>query len=136
MDELVDDFNTSPSLEYVAGIVAKVLSRERIIRCLIDGLDECPIPEALEVLRWIKRLRAELCLHCCLAVRSSAHKGLVTEGNLGEWTSIEMPDNNPDIIKYINDEMQDCIETSRLKIGDPLIAIEIRDTLLRGANGM
>jgi len=136
MDELIDDLNTSPSLEYVAGILAKVLPRERTIYCLIDGLDECPITEALKVMRWIKRLRAELCLYCCLAVRSSAHKGLATEENLGEWTSIEMPDNNPDIIRYINDEMQDCIETGRLKIGDPLIAIEIRDTLLRGANGM
>lgn len=47
-----------------------------------------------------------------------------------------MPDNNPAIINYINAEIQDRINNGKLKIGDPTLAIEIRDAFLRGAKGM
>ncbi|KAK0656208.1 hypothetical protein B0T16DRAFT_451810 [Cercophora newfieldiana] len=136
MDDLIEDFRTQTGLEYIAGILNKVFPHSRKIRCLIDGLDECPADEAQQALRWIKRLRVELDFWCCVSVRSTAHEGLVTERNLDEWAVVNMTDDNPDIVAYINTEIRDRIQTGQLKIGDPNLVIEIRDTLLRGANGM
>ncbi|KAK0719108.1 hypothetical protein B0H67DRAFT_642493 [Lasiosphaeris hirsuta] len=131
MDDLIDDFRAQPSLEYLESIVTKVFPAGRRILCLLDGLDECPENEGLQVLRCIRRLRAaRLRFRCCVSVRSTAHEGLVTKQNLGEWATIHMPDDNPDIVSYINSEIQNRIETGQLRIRDPTLAIEIRDALL------
>lgn len=136
MDDLIDESRAQPSLEYIAAIVSKVFPRNRKIHCLVDGLDECPADEAQQTLQWIKRLRRELNFSCCVSVRSTAHEGLVTERNMGEWATMHMAENNPHIVSFINAEIQDRISGGKLKVGDPALAVEIRDALIRGANGM
>lgn len=136
MDDLIDDFRLHPSLEYMTGIVTKVFPRSCRIWCLVDGIDECTTSEALQVLGWVRQLRADLSLQCCVSVRSTAHQGLVTESNLGEWATIRMPEDNPDILNYINAQIEHQMAIGELKVGDPDLRVEIGNALIRGAKGM
>ncbi|KAF2179739.1 hypothetical protein K469DRAFT_741530 [Zopfia rhizophila CBS 207.26] len=47
-----------------------------------------------------------------------------------------IPDKNPDIEAFIEAELERCIETQKLAIGNPNLILEIQDALLKGSQGM
>ena len=50
--------------------------------------------------------------------------------------SISIPEDNPDIEIFIEKELENCIESKKLVIGNLTLILEIRDTLLQGSQGM
>ncbi|KEZ39997.1 1-alkyl-2-acetylglycerophosphocholine esterase [Scedosporium apiospermum] len=61
---------------------------------------------------------------------------LVCTGKLG---TITIPEDNSDIGTFITTELgrrMECTGSTKLNIGDPMLILEIRDALLRGAQGM
>ena len=50
--------------------------------------------------------------------------------------TIVIPDDNPEIVGYISAELEEGIESAKLKVGDLAIVLEIEDALLQGTQGM
>ncbi|KAK4444783.1 hypothetical protein QBC34DRAFT_384997 [Podospora aff. communis PSN243] len=124
--------------ESISNIVRKMFPAGQRICCVIDGLDECPVYEALDTIRWISRLRSvfKLNLWCCRSIRMIANERMVAEDTEGGCASVSMVDSNPDIIDYVETEIRNRIATGQLKLGDHNLAVEIKDALIQGAKGM
>jgi hypothetical protein len=47
-----------------------------------------------------------------------------------------MSNDNPDIKRYIDAELESCIKSRKLKMGDPTIILEIQEKLMKGSQGI
>lgn len=47
-----------------------------------------------------------------------------------------IPDNEAEIESFIETELEMCIKTGKLVLGDPRLILEIQDALLKGSQGM
>ena len=47
-----------------------------------------------------------------------------------------IPEDNPDIEAFIKAELENCLESKKLVIGNPTLILEIRDALLERSQGM
>ncbi|RHZ54012.1 NACHT domain protein [Aspergillus thermomutatus] len=73
----------------------------------------------------------------CLSFRKDTEDHVKhTAGVLnGKWT-LTIPENNPDIEAYIDAELHERLESSKLCIGNPAIILSIQHALVTGAQGM
>ncbi|KAM7224238.1 hypothetical protein V8F06_000019 [Rhypophila decipiens] len=134
------------SLEYFIDTTALVLDFETILRVLrhalppdfkayfiLDGLDECDSPQRLELTKQLRTLQGAFALRICVSSRLEADGGLES---FTKCSTITIPDDNPDIRDFIRAELERCIESGNLTVGDPAVILEIKDALLQGAQGM
>lgn len=139
-DSLLDNFVEGAPIKFdmedVLRLSKEVATPNTHIYFVLDGLDECSEYEAGEILKALQKLSLELKLSVCISCRTGAdaHADL-----LKSWGGIEtltIPDSNPDIESFIQEELQRRIECKKLVLGNPSIILEIRNALLQGANGM
>ncbi|CZR53656.1 uncharacterized protein PAC_03536 [Phialocephala subalpina] len=102
---------------------------------IVDGLDECDSIEREMLTKQLQQLQANFSLFICISVRLEASTALELE-LLRNRSIISMSDDNPDIEAFICAELENCIESGKLQIGDPVLIVEIQDALLEGAQGM
>ena len=104
---------------------------------ILDGLDECENCDRDAILEHLQQLRGTISLRLCVSSRIEADRiSSLGLGKITENATIVIPDDNPDIEGFIRAELEGCIETGKLTIGDPSLILEIEDALVQGAQGM
>lgn len=103
---------------------------------VIDGIDECPLHEANEIMKALGKIQAHLKLLVLVSVRSGAQDYSSLFSPLFKFTTFPIPIENPDITTFIDHELCRRIAEGQLVLGDETIILDIRDALLQGANGM
>ncbi|PQE11929.1 hypothetical protein CJF31_00000051 [Rutstroemia sp. NJR-2017a BVV2] len=130
---------TSPTLdiEAISKVLHRALPRNYNICFVLDGLDECSGLERAMVEQELRTLQAIFTLLLCVSSRIEADDGS-RKGyeHFATPSIISLPDDNPDIEGFISAELETCIMSRKLQIGDPGLILEIEDALLRGAQGM
>lgn len=140
-DNVVSDFNGRPPSVLDDDEIVLLLQRalEPTFRAyfVLDGVDECDRDERKTLCHHLHRLQKIFALQVCFSFRIEADTD--QELDLGTFVNcsvLTIPENNPDIDGYIYSELERRIESRQLALGNPTIALEIRDALQEGAHGM
>jgi hypothetical protein len=104
---------------------------------ILDGLDECDYTERKVLIQQLQKLQEIFTLLLCVSFRLEPNNAL-------KWGSEQftaaiitlIPDDNPDIEAFIGTELESCIESKKLAIGNPALILEIQDALLEKSQGM
>ncbi len=104
---------------------------------ILDGIDDCVDAEREQLIQHLHKLQVEFKLLLCISHRleSNSFLKLYLE-NFTAATSTSIPDNNPDIQEFIEAELESCIHSRKLVLGDPSLILEIQDALQAGSKGM
>ncbi|ERF72836.1 hypothetical protein EPUS_04271 [Endocarpon pusillum Z07020] len=130
---------TSPALDFDG--LFRLLQRALPPNCkayfILDGLDECNDAERNIMISQLRKLQEIFALLLCVSLRlepNNASKMCSEQLTAARITSI--PYDNPDIAAFIGAELESCIESKKLVIGNPALILEIQDALLKGSQGM
>ncbi|KAJ6114520.1 hypothetical protein N7486_000298 [Penicillium sp. IBT 16267x] len=106
---------------------------------VIDGLDECETADRQIVIQELRWLQQRFSLLICASVRKEPRDLYGIDLAWERLESAEIaatPDNASDIEMFIETELEICIRSGNLTIGNPLLILEIQDALLKGSQGM
>ncbi|KAB5554521.1 hypothetical protein GE09DRAFT_1238561 [Coniochaeta sp. 2T2.1] len=98
---------------------------------VLDGLDECNDQERRGLVAQLRKLQNAFNLRICVACRSDIDNLPTTLiESLAESTLLALPEENPEIKRFIDAELYDRVESGKLVLGDPQLSLEIADALL------
>jgi hypothetical protein len=101
---------------------------------ILDGLDECDHAEREILIYQLRKLQQAFIMLLCVSLRLKPNNALKLSSE--EFTAariVSFLEDNPDIKTFIRAELESCIESKRLVIGNPTLILEIQDALLKGA---
>lgn len=129
--------NDLPGSEHMIELLQRNLDPERKAYLILDGLDECSAKQEREIMKNLRSLQKLCPLMVCLSSRQEAGTAAsLRPEQLTKPDTLTIPEDNPDIAKYIEAEIDNRVESGVLVVGDPILVLEIRDALLEGAQGM
>ncbi|KAF7530955.1 hypothetical protein G7054_g9349 [Neopestalotiopsis clavispora] len=130
--------NSNSSLDDLLQLVSCIISSDTDAFLVLDGLDECDEHERDTTLRALKRLQEIISLKICCSFRSDVHLRGAREaaGILVRIDVVHFPKENPDILTFVTAELQRCIASGRLCLGDATLESEIQHALVHRAEGM
>ncbi|KAI3331746.1 hypothetical protein HD806DRAFT_168371 [Xylariaceae sp. AK1471] len=109
----------------------------RPVFLVIDGIEECGYEDRIRIIEFLRYLQGCVKLKLCISYRLTADTQIRDElGVLGSDVMLQMPEGNPDIVDYIQASLESCLESGKLKLGEPAIILEISQALEAGAQGM
>lgn len=117
--------DASPSVldfEGLLRLLRDTLPRGYRAYIIVDGLDECDDHQKQDVIRSLRELQDIFPLLACLSFTFEAASTLKL--SLEQFTSptvLSIPDENPDIPKFISLELERRIKSKRLVIGEPTL---------------
>jgi Cdc6-like AAA superfamily ATPase len=125
------------SIEEILALLHDTVPSSGTVYFVIDGLDECDDFERQSLVQQLRKLQKGLVLLVCLSFRLEAKNisRINVEQFAGHMTMM-MPNDNPDIAEYIDAELERCIESGKLMLGNPALILKIQAALLEGAQGM
>jgi hypothetical protein len=135
--EFLDDTTSALDFERMFSLLRRALPSTYRAYFILDGLDECDYNERSILTLKLRKLQDTITLLVCISFRLEPDNALKL--NPEEFTaprSISMSEDNPDIEIFIEKELENCIESKHLVIGNPTLILEIRDALLQGSQGM
>ena len=104
---------------------------------IVDGIDDCDDTERQQLIQHLHQLQKTFKIRLCVSHRVESNSRLEHYlGNFIATTSTSIPDNNPDIGEFIEAELESCIQSRKLVLGDPSLILEIHDALQAGSKGM
>ncbi|KAJ6071845.1 hypothetical protein N7499_009859 [Penicillium canescens] len=131
------DRNKLGNFETIFFLLQRVLASDFQAYIVIDGIDECEYSERRILMEELKRLQDTFAIRLCISLRLEPNKPLeVNTDGLMHTTISPIPDNSSEIGAFIQAELESCIESQRLVVGDPHLILEIRDTLSQRSQGM
>lgn len=137
VEDLIEKAASNLDVGDIISLLRRALPRGFRAYCVVDGLDECDDGEMSALIRRLRNLQDSFSLRICVSSRVGPDNVLrFSPERFAQHRSIPMPVDNPDIANFITAELEMSIESRRLVIGDPRLILEIRDALLRGAQGM
>ncbi|RDW85731.1 hypothetical protein BP5796_04056 [Coleophoma crateriformis] len=135
--KVFDDTVLAPDFEYMFKLLEHVIPNAYKAYFILDGLDECDYSERSILIPQLQRLQDRFTLLVCISYRLEPDNALRLKPE--EFTtprSISMSEDNPDIEDFILNELENCLQSSTLVLGDPSLILEIRDALLQHSQGM
>ena len=137
--EQIINFPTDLDLENeeVHTILEKTLPPGFKAYVILDGVDECDSRETELLLRQLRVLQNMFCLRLCVSLRLEAddpHEPLISQ--LTQPCTLQIPEDNSDIVDFIHEELTRRIESRKLILGNPALILEIAQSLLQRAQGM
>ncbi|KAJ5917856.1 hypothetical protein N7454_010231 [Penicillium verhagenii] len=126
-------------LETIRRLLELCLPSDMKIYLIIDGLDEYEPEDREVVIQELRWLQQRFSLLICASVRKEPRD---LYGVDLAWEKLEnakiaaVPDNASDIEVFIESELEICIRSGKLTIGNPSLILEIQDALLKGSQGM
>ncbi|KAI9764860.1 MAG: hypothetical protein M1840_008006 [Geoglossum simile] len=134
LERLLDD--SPPDFEDISDLMEKVSSVPDEQLFVIDAIDECEKAERHLFLSALQRMANSPRVKIFLA--SGLHIGIELERvlKLNHRMSMASPDAHSDIKAYVEHSIAEKERNEELKVGQPQLLIEIRDTLVNGAQGM
>ncbi|KAL9079666.1 MAG: hypothetical protein Q9157_001442 [Trypethelium eluteriae] len=130
---------TASALDFngIFGLLKRSLPSDCKVSFILDGLDECDSAELDLVVEVLQRLQNEILLLLCISLRLEPSKtAKVSPARFKDTIIFSIPEENPDIELFIQAELEDCIQSTRLVVGNPALIVEIQSTLLEGSQGM
>ena len=104
---------------------------------ILDGIDDCDYIEREQLIRHLHKLQVTFNVFLCVSHRVESNSLLTYYlEKLVAATSTSIPDNSPDIEEFIEAELEKCIKSRKLLLGDPRLILDIRDALQAGSKGM
>ncbi|KAF2198077.1 hypothetical protein GQ43DRAFT_458101 [Delitschia confertaspora ATCC 74209] len=134
--ELLDtSLAPAPDFETLMSLLDCVLPPTYRAYFVLDGLDEWDPPEKDVLIKQLQVLQSFVSINLCVSLRLD--NTLISETKRFTGPSVtSIPADNPDIRTYIEEELENHLETRKLVVGNPSIILEIRDALLNGSQGM
>src|SRR5271170_2060402 len=135
--ELLDE--TSPALDFerIFSLLQRALPPNCKAYFILDGLDECDDAERKVLIQQLRKLQEIFTLLLCVSFRPEPNKTLKLGSEQFTATIITLiPDDNPDIEAFIGAELESCIKSKKLVIGNPALILEIQVALLEKSQGM
>ena len=135
--KIVEWSNTALDFDEILKLLRLSFPTKRKVYFVLDGLDECDAVDQVTLLDYVCDLQKILPLLLCVSARPEPERSfqVCSEHFPNAWfTSI--PDLNHDLGTFIETELEACITSKRLVVGDPNIALEIQDALVAGSQGM
>lgn len=120
-------------LDDIMSTFRKFPSHPREVYVVVDGLDECPFEEQQTARRCLTVLQS-IGYKLCVSVRTPERTTIWDERAFQFQLSIS--ENNPDIVDYVQAEVDNRVRDGRLTTRDPELVIDIKEELMRGAGGM
>jgi ankyrin repeat protein len=131
------DRNKLGDYETIFFLLQRVLASDLKAYIVIDGIDECEYSERRILMEELKRLQDTFSIRLCISLRLEPNNPLeVNTDGLMHTTITPIPDNSSEIGTFIQAELESCVESLRLVVGDPHLILEIRDTLSQRSQGM
>ncbi|KLU82696.1 hypothetical protein MAPG_01765 [Magnaporthiopsis poae ATCC 64411] len=135
LESVVDAIIPTMDVDGVTSLLLKTLPPRAY--AIVDGLDECSDYERRTLMYALGQLQNKSSLLVCISFRTEADTTLrLRTGDFVRPGVLQIPDDNPDIEQFINVELESCIVSGELKMGDPRLVLDIQDALMRGAHGM
>ncbi|KAJ5288209.1 hypothetical protein N7478_003895 [Penicillium angulare] len=105
---------------------------------VLDGLDDCDDAVRIQTMTEISKLQRRFHIRLCVSFRSdpASYGATIEDKHFVSPCVTSIPDNSDEIRDFILEELEDCLESQRLMIGDPTLILEIRDALFSGSEGM
>jgi len=124
-------------IESISNLLQNSFPKNQPAYIVLDGLDECDSTTRSLLLQQLQELQKMIILHLCISIRLDPATGqTVSLHGLTAAERVLMPDDNPDIEAYVDAELESCINSGKLKIGNPAIILEIQRRLMKGSQGM
>ncbi|KAF5252822.1 hypothetical protein FANTH_2146 [Fusarium anthophilum] len=117
----------------IVGIFKQLPRPSQRVFIVIDGIDECPMPEQHTLLKALSVIQP-YGYKLCVAVR--ALEQTMTWKNHSFKFHVCIPEDNPDILDYVQAEVARRLQEGRLVIQDPNLVQEVKEKLIHGACGM
>ena len=135
--ECLDETTSALGFERIFSLLQRALPHNHKAYFILDGLDECDDIERQILIRQLRELQEIFALLLCVSLRLEADNSLrLSSEQFTTSTVITIPDDNPDIERFISTELESCIQSGKLAIGNPALILEIQDALLEKAQGM
>ncbi|KAH6669833.1 hypothetical protein B0J14DRAFT_486435 [Halenospora varia] len=135
--EFLDETTSALDFEDLLSLLQRALPPNFKAYFILDGVDECSDVERQILMRQVRKLQETFALFLCVSTRREVDNALGLR--LEQFTApsvISIPDDNPDIENFIGEELESCLQSGKLAIGDPALVLEIQNSLLEGAQGM
>ncbi|KAH9205014.1 hypothetical protein DL95DRAFT_318379 [Leptodontidium sp. 2 PMI_412] len=133
----LDETTLALDFEELLSLLQRALPPNFKAYFILDGVDECNDVERQSLIRQARKLQETFALLLCVSTRLEVDNALGLR--LKQFTApsvISIPDDNPDIENFIGAELESCLQSGKLTIGDPALILEIQNALLEGAQGM
>jgi hypothetical protein len=131
------DENELKDEEGLISMLATALATKHRAFFVLDGLDECGHSVAKEVIRYLRIMQENFNLHVCVSLRLDPNKLLrYPPDQFVQCTVTAIPSENPDIDVFIEQELENRIQSNELIVGNPGLILDIRDSLMAGSQGM
>ncbi|KAF5987574.1 vegetative incompatibility protein het-E-1 [Fusarium bulbicola] len=117
----------------IVGIFKQLPRHSQRVFIVIDGIDECPVPEQHTLLKALSVIQP-YGYKLCVAVR--ALEQTLTWKDHSFKFHVCIPEDNPDILDYVQVEVARRIHKGRLVIQDSNLVQEVKEKLIHGACGM
>lgn len=124
----------------IMALTKDLIKHSKQVFFILDGLDELENNERRQVISTLNEMTSfathDSVLLVFASLRSQADNVHSKYRGLDPKWLLTIPEENPDIGAFIDLELTAMIESDQFVFGDPTIAVEIRDALLEGADGM
>ncbi|KAG5654894.1 hypothetical protein KAF25_005851 [Fusarium avenaceum] len=126
-------FDTTKILQ----VLNSTLQRAKKSFIVLDGLDECNDTQRDKVIASLQELQTLYPVTICLSLRLGIGYTLAERlwGQFQKPAVIEVIAHNDSMERFIDDELQHRLGSQELAVGDPALLLEIRDALLKRAQG-
>ncbi len=127
-----------PDAEVLGDLLRDLLTDDKSCFIVIDAIDECTRAEQEILLKVLQNVmnsslvRVKIFLACRLGIVEEVERTY----KIGYHVTMGCSEAQSDMIKYIEDDLANRKENRRLVVGNPKLLNEIKDALVRGANGM
>lgn len=105
---------------------------------VVDGLDDLDDTARIKTVYELSRIQEKFNVRLCVSFRAdpTSYERNAHMDDFITATVMPIPDNTSEIQSFIMGELETCLESQKLVIGDPSLILEIREALFNGAQGM
>lgn len=136
-DMPADEFLISNDIKGIVKLIQTIIPASTKAYFILDGSDDLSKSEREALFEYLRELQQSFTLHICVSHRIKPDsKVQLSEGSFMDMRLTAIPEDNPEIIEFIEFELRKCIGSGELALGDPILATEIQQTLERKAQGM
>ena len=133
----LDTRKSTLDVENIIDLLQHALPADFKAYVILDGIDDCDDTEREQLTQHLHKMQVNFKLLVCISHRLESNSRLKKYlENFTAATSTSIPDNNPDIEEFIEWELESCLRSRKLVLGDPSLILEIQDALQAGSNGM
>ncbi|KAG7293254.1 hypothetical protein NEMBOFW57_003300 [Staphylotrichum longicolle] len=125
--------STRLDIEGITRLLCRLIPDSRRLVIVVDALDQCPRHERIELFKQLKCLRQTFQVLVCGSLRVEAN--LQPEADFQELDPefvFEIPLVNPEIARFVENQLQVLLQSGELAVRDPNLVDEIRAVLLTG----